>query len=146
MSAKDVASVVAMERKSSKYPWSKSNLSRSIESGDNCQIVCWHSKEVGYYILQHSVGVTEILNLVVFQDYQEMGVGKQLLALIFSDAVRNQSREVWLEVRQGNEIARKLYKSAGFYEQGVRKGYYLTDFERCPSAKEDAILMACSIK
>jgi ribosomal-protein-alanine N-acetyltransferase len=44
---------------------------------------------------------------------------------------------LWLEVRQSNQRARRLYLQLGFNEAGVRKGYY-------PAAggREDAVVMA----
>jgi len=145
MASQDVESVYARERSASQYPWSKRNLLQSTESSNDCQVLCLHSEEVGYYILQHNVDVTELLNLVVFSAHQGRGFGKQAFTFIFNEAVRKQNKEVWLEVRESNAIALKLYKSLGFIEQGVRKNYYPIEPESTLNAKENAILMACAV-
>lgn len=55
------------------------------------------------------------------------GQGRRLLnALLDAGAVRG-VREVFLEVRADNPVARSLYASIGFEELGVRPGYYQPD-------------------
>ena len=39
-------------------------------------------------------------------------------------AARQQVRDVYLEVRVDNDAARTLYRTEGFAEVGVRRGYY----------------------
>jgi len=48
---------------------------------------------------------------------------------------------VFLEVRASNAAALALYRSAGFREIGVRRGYYQN-----ANGSEDAITMACNTK
>jgi ribosomal-protein-alanine N-acetyltransferase len=47
-------------------------------------------------------------------------------------------RVIYLEVRQSNKIAQKLYRKLGFSLDGIRKGYY--QGER--GIREDALLMS----
>lgn len=145
MSIKDIESLFAREQRASEHPWSMGDLSQSLKSEDDCQIVCLHTGDAGYFVLQHNEGVTEILNLVIFLKYQRMGIGREVLSLIFSEAMQKQSNEVWLEVREGNKVARRLYKGAGFIQKGVRKNYYPSAAGNKFSAREDAILMTRAI-
>ncbi|MDR1567352.1 MAG: ribosomal protein S18-alanine N-acetyltransferase [Streptococcaceae bacterium] len=71
----------------------------------------------------------EITNIAVLPKYRRQGVGEKLLCLLKEDV-----EIVWLEVRESNTNARKLYQKVDFYETGRRKGYY-------QQPKEDAILM-----
>ena len=48
--------------------------------------------------------------------------------------------KVYLEVRESNFSAIRLYNKAGFTEVGQRRGYYPTEFGR-----EDALLMCLTI-
>ncbi len=62
----------------------------------------------------------EILNVAVHADFRRRGIATELL--------RNQMRR-WpgthfLEVRESNFSARRLYERLGFEETGARPGYY----------------------
>ena len=76
----------------------------------------------------------EILNVVVEPSRRGQGIGSKLLKTLLAGR-----RGLWfLEVREGNTAALRLYKSFGFIDFGRRKGYYQKPYE-------DAIVMsACS--
>lgn len=38
-------------------------------------------------------------------------------------------KKIWLEVRESNLNAIKLYSNIGFIQNGIRKNYYLQPFE-----------------
>ncbi len=62
----------------------------------------------------------EILNLAVAPDCRRKGIARALV-----DSILNGNRgPVYLEVRSSNSVARSFYKSIGFQEVTVRKGYY----------------------
>ncbi|MGC9952061.1 MAG: ribosomal protein S18-alanine N-acetyltransferase [Bryobacteraceae bacterium] len=63
---------------------------------------------------------SELLNLAVDPAFRQRGVGRGLVAAITS----GHPGRLWLEVRESNIAARKLYKSLGFCEAGERTGYY----------------------
>jgi [ribosomal protein S18]-alanine N-acetyltransferase len=62
----------------------------------------------------------EILNLAVAPDSRRKGVARALLACVL-EAFRG---SLFLEVRESNGVARAFYKSLGFKELSLRKGYY----------------------
>ena len=62
-----------------------------------------------------------------------------LAAMLEAAEARRWSR-VFLEVRAGNQAAVTLYRSAGFNEVGMRRGYY-----RNTEGSEDALVMACDL-
>ncbi len=62
----------------------------------------------------------EILNLAVDPAYRRQGIARRLL-----DAELVRGRNTWyLEVRESNTPARKLYQDMGFQEVGTRDAYY----------------------
>jgi ribosomal-protein-alanine N-acetyltransferase len=73
---------------------------------------------------------SELLNLAVDPAFRRRGVGRRLVAALAS----GHAGVLWLEVRESNVGARKLYKSLGFLEAGRRPGYY-------PDSGEGAIVM-----
>ena len=74
-------------------------------------------------------GEFEILNLVVGVAVRRRGIARALLGYALE-----KGGDWFLEVRESNEPARKLYESMGFVEIGRRRRYYAN-----PS--EDAIVM-----
>jgi len=69
---------------------------------------------------------SELLNLAVDPAFRRRGVGRRLVAALASE----HPGTLWLEVRESNFRARKLYKSLGFCEAGCRPGYYSDSSER----------------
>jgi ribosomal-protein-alanine N-acetyltransferase len=75
-----------------------------------------------------------ITNIAVSQDYRWLGIGQFLCEALIRAAARRGLRLLTLEVREGNQAARSMYRKLGFTEAGRRRGYYQTPIE-------DAILM-----
>jgi GNAT superfamily N-acetyltransferase len=81
-----------------------------------------HFREIAF-------GEFEILNLVV-----ATGARRQRIARMLLEHAVAKGGDWFLEVRESNEAARKLYVSAGFIEIGRRPRYYA-------NPREDAIVM-----
>src|SRR5262245_34305980 len=66
----------------------------------------------------------EIENLAVSGSARRRGLGSRLLGE-FLNLVRDRGgSEIYLEVRESNRAARKLYEKWAFVEAGIRKSYY----------------------
>lgn len=52
------------------------------------------------------------------------GEGRRLMDSLIAEAVGRGVREIFLEVRADNPVARTLYDSLGFTEIGIRPAYY----------------------
>ncbi|HXR17655.1 MAG TPA: ribosomal protein S18-alanine N-acetyltransferase [Terriglobales bacterium] len=66
----------------------------------------------------------EIENMIVAEHVQRRGLGSRLLRE-FLDLARGQGAQaVFLEVRESNAAARRLYEKCAFVESGRRKVYY----------------------
>ena len=62
----------------------------------------------------------EILNVAVDPPSRRRGIARRLI----QELVKDHRGEVFLEVRQSNIAARKLYHSLGFEAAGIRQDYY----------------------
>jgi [ribosomal protein S18]-alanine N-acetyltransferase len=71
---------------------------------------------------------------------QRKGLGRAMLREMMEIARAKNMRQVFLEVRPSNVAATSLYRSNGFGEIGLRRGYYQN-----ASGSEDAITMACEL-
>jgi [ribosomal protein S18]-alanine N-acetyltransferase len=68
---------------------------------------------------------SEILNLAVLPEFRRQGIAQSLLQMFLT----GKKGVIFLEVRESNQAARKLYKSLGFQEVGVRREYYQGSLE-----------------
>jgi ribosomal-protein-alanine N-acetyltransferase len=89
---------------------------------------------LGYAVAWYVADESEIANIAVAPDARRRGVGALLLDRILRAAAAFGARTVFLEVRESNEAARKLYEARGFEVAGKRAKYY-----RRPD--EDALIM-----
>ena len=87
----------------------------------------------GFLVARHLAPDWELENIVVASSAQRTGIGKSLLDALFAAARETNSEAVFLEVRESNTPARRLYENVGFRQQGRRKSYY-------SNPMEDAIL------
>ncbi|MEI9954161.1 MAG: GNAT family N-acetyltransferase [Pseudomonadota bacterium] len=65
-----------------------------------------------------------LLDMASHPAHRRQGHARALLSELLSYARRERKRLLLLEVRQSNEPAILLYRSAGFETTGVRRGYY----------------------
>jgi ribosomal-protein-alanine N-acetyltransferase len=79
---------------------------------------------VGYAGLAAAGGQGDVQTIGVRPDKQGYGVGTALLTALLEEAGRRHCEAVFLEVRSGNDRARKLYERFGFTDVSVRKRYY----------------------
>lgn len=87
----------------------------------------------GFMVARHLAPDWELENIVVTPSAQRKGLAKRLLDALFAAARETNSQTVFLEVRESNIAARRLYEKTGFHQQGRRKSYY-------SNPMEDAIL------
>ena len=94
---------------------------------------------VGFLLAWLLGGDLEILTVAVAQARRRAGIGAALVEATTAEARARRCERVLLEVRASNAAALALYRSAGFTEDGLRRGYY-------SDPTEDAVLMSCSMK
>ena len=78
----------------------------------------------GFLVARHVAKEWELENIVVAPEFRGQGIGTRLIDALFARACETGSSAVFLEVRQSNTGARRLYQNAGFREVGQRKLYY----------------------
>ena len=103
--------------------WRREQYARLVESG--IVLVAEDGGNIsGFVCAKIAAGNWEIENMVVVKQGRRRGIGSGLLDELLR-RVRNQAgTTVWLEVRESNQPARRLYERYGFHETGRRRGYY----------------------
>jgi ribosomal-protein-alanine N-acetyltransferase len=93
---------------------------------------------VGYVIAHHALDEAEILNLGVEPPHQRQGIGRALVQGMLAQLRKQGVAKVFLDVRESNRAAQRLYGALGFTVVGRRRDYY-----RLPS--EDAVVLRIAI-
>lgn len=102
-------------------------------AGDPARIVAY-----GGVLAPVGAAEADIQTIAVAGEAQRGGIGRALMLRLTEEARLRGAREVFLEVRADNDVARALYRSLGFAEIGIRRQYYQPD-------GVDAIVMRAAI-
>ncbi len=141
----DVDAITAIERLAFSDPWSRDSFATLARNPDVYFVVAdaaAHrgpaSAPLGYIVAWFVLDEGEVANIAVAPAARGAGVGARLLDAALAEARRRGVGHVFLEVRESNALARRLYASRGFVELGRRKRYY-----RAPV--EDALVLRCEL-
>ncbi len=132
----DLAAIHAIESASFGDPWSLEGF-RDLVDHPRAKLevaVGAGGQVLGYAVAWYVADESEIANLAVVPAARRKGVGALLLDRILRRAAEFGAKTVFLEVRESNEAARKLYEAREFEIAGRRLQYY-----RSPD--EDALIM-----
>lgn len=131
----DVDAVVQLEKRVQTHPWSNNQFSEAIK---NYQCTIWEDsgRIVGFCILQPVLDEANLLLMAVEPKLQGRGIGYLLLTESIS-LLKNQPIQIFLEVRESNFAAIRLYEKAEFHQIDLRKNYY----PKSDGGKEHAIIM-----
>ncbi len=135
MSAEDVAEVAALEAENFSRPWSAAAF-EGLLSDENYIVLVLREAEMlaGYCVLLCAGEEADITNVCTAAPVRGQGVATALLTALMKEGSARAVKQYFLEVRQGNQAARALYKKLGFQETGIRKDYY-------EEPRENAVLM-----
>jgi [ribosomal protein S18]-alanine N-acetyltransferase len=136
MTLDDLEQVVAIDQVSFSLPWPPRSF--KFELTDNPASRCWVVESDGR-IISMLVGwliVDElhVATIATHPDFRGLGIGGRLLLHSLKSAREEGAARSFLEVRESNELAQKMYSGFGYEVTGRRKEYYKDN-------AEDAILM-----
>jgi ribosomal-protein-alanine N-acetyltransferase len=137
MALADVDEVVRIEQAVHAHPWTRGNFADALVNGNLCKVAEKNGELLGYVVLMPAVDEMQLLDIVVAAARQRQGLGRWLLTEALALARAMGMRRMLLEVRPSNLAAGALYRSAGFVEIGLRRGYYPAE----NNGREDAIVM-----
>ncbi len=125
MQTEDLAQVCKIEKDAFSLPWSEKSFSESMARKDTVFLVALVSEEVAGYLGCYCIaGIGEITNVAVKKSFRRQGIGGMLLQKLFEEGVTLETHEFFLEVRESNEAAVRLYSRQGFIKEGIRKNFY----------------------
>lgn len=135
MRREDVPNVMEIERECFPTPWHESAyLTEIVNRSAYYVVACIDSRIVGYAGMWVIVDEAHITTIGVTRASRGLKIGEQLLVALLDEAMNRHAHRATLEVRQGNEVAQKLYRKYGFIPAAIRRGYYTDN-------QENAIVM-----
>ena len=99
-----------------------------------CFVAESHGELLGFVVGKHVADEWELENIAVAPAAHRQGIGKALFERLLATAEGAGAETLFLEVRESNSAARRLYESLGMLVTGRRKKYY-------QSPEEDALLL-----
>ncbi len=136
MHPSDLQHVIRIEREIFLFPWSLENFADSIRAGYLCRVIEEKNNLLGYSVMMLGPDEAHILTIGIGAQWQKKGLGEKMLQYLIRLADEEHAQSIFLDVRESNHGAVKLYKQLGFEQVAKRKGYY-------PSmcGREDALIM-----
>lgn len=134
----DISAVTEIERDVFTEPWSESMFSEIIIQHHGFVMV-FNDELIGYMIMIVEKEIAYIANFAIKKSFQNQGFGAKLLLFIILKAKQVGCSIIYLDVRDSNENAKKLYTKFGFSEFGRVQNYYSIP-------QEDAIQMVLKIR
>lgn len=125
---------ISCESFSTGSPWSKEQfLSFLTEENHHYLVTKTSEKITGFVLLSSIFDEAELLLIAIDKNYQSQGVGTELLTQGINFLREKQVVKLFIEVRESNLVAQKLYEKMGCKNIGSRKNYY-------QQPKEDALI------
>jgi [ribosomal protein S18]-alanine N-acetyltransferase len=133
----DLDRVTALEARCHESPWSRGQFADSLAAGHLAWVLEDGRTLLGYLVAMLGVDEMHLLDITVDPARRGEGHARRLLTELADACRAARAPLLWLEVREGNAAARRLYEAWGFEPVGRRKGYYA----RVDGVREDALVM-----
>lgn len=140
----DLPQVLSIEAASYPDPWNRKTFEECLAAqakGYRCYVLLAEASVVGHAVLTSVVDEAELLNFCLAPEHRGQGRAAVYFDRLLAVLQEQGAKRLFLEVRQSNTPARRLYAGAGMREVGVRKGYYPSK-----DGREDAVLMAAALQ
>lgn len=140
MQAADVEVVAKIEKSVQSHPWTLKQFEDAVTAYQSTVIEV-QGQVAGFCILQPVLDEANLLLMAIDPAQQGQGLGYQLLEASVA-MLKNNPVQIFLEVRESNQAAIKLYEKSGFHQIDLRKNYY----PNANGSREHAIIMvkACT--
>jgi len=143
MRPEDTAQIACIERDVYSTPWSEASFCETLRYPYYRFLVAQPAGEpgtiLGYCGFQQSFEEADITNVTVLLSHRRKGIARTMLGQLMDDGRERGVERFTLEVRASNEGAIRLYKSLGFYQEGLRRNFY-------DDPKEDALILWTGMK
>lgn len=136
MAYADLEQVLEVEQQAHSIPWKEKHFQNCLEAGYRCLVLEEQGNIIAYFVFHPVLEEANLLNIAVLPSLQGKGYGQTLMHALFDMARVEGCSSVFLEVRESNQQAVRLYEKLGFSEIARRKDYY-----PAIEGRENAIVM-----
>ena len=135
MTRANLSQVLAIEKVSFPLPFSENLFHMELNLNiAHMMVACAGKTVMGYLDYWHVDNEMHVINIAVSLQARQKGIGSQLMQHVVDYGNKNGVEKIFLDVRESNASAIKLYKKFCFEPIDVRKGYYQDN-------EEDALVM-----
>lgn len=127
ISSDEIDSILAVEHVCFTNPWTREMYQAELQKEGVAYFFLARDRDrqvIGFCSFWRVLDELHINNLAVLPDRRLLGIGSALLARVLAEAPALGATRAYLEVRQSNDVARRLYQRFGFTVSGTRRGYY----------------------
>jgi ribosomal-protein-alanine N-acetyltransferase len=139
--SEDLQAVLALEQSAYSHPWTLGNFRDALASGYWAQGLWLHDELLGHVLAMPGVQETHLLNIAVTPRRQGQGWAQMMLDALALWSRRQGAQWLWLEVRESNQRALRVYERYGFRRVGLRKDYYPAGHAQ----REHAVVMSLNL-
>lgn len=126
----------AIHQEAQYAPWSEATFVDCISSPYECWVLLHDGQVVGFAILLVVLDEITLMDIAISAGLRGQGAGKHMLDFVIRRCEQLNGSNCFLEVRESNLVAKKLYLNSGFELLERRKGYY-----PLANGREDALMM-----
>lgn len=123
MKVSDLSRVVVLEKSLFTTPWPEEAFKAEIDR-KSALILEVDGKIEGYICSLVVLDEAEITNVAISKEKQRQGLGFLLISSMLEFLKNKGCVDIYLEVRENNLAAIKLYEKSGFEKFGIRRNYY----------------------
>jgi ribosomal-protein-alanine N-acetyltransferase len=139
--SEDLDAVAELEAASFTNPWTREMLERELQRSDVARV--YVLRTAGYRVAAFCAcwivhDELHINTIAVQADLRRQGLATMLMQGLLEQAAAEGVERAYLEVRQSNLPAQRLYESLGFALAGVRRRYYT-------HPEEDALVLTRAV-
>lgn len=121
----DIPALLEMEKECFPDPWNEKSWLDAFARPDFFSFAVKEGETlIGFVCGTCLFEESELLKIAVTPSIRGRGLGEMLLNVFLQSAKDRGAEKMFLEVREGNVAARRLYEKSGFTQTRIRKKYY----------------------
>lgn len=121
----DIPQLFLLESSCFADPWSQKSLRDTLKEDHSFLIIAEENGRIcGYLNTTFVLDEMNLNRICVLPQYRRIGVGSAMIGRMFDFARKNGICTIYLEVRESNENAQRVYRHFGFRVVGERANFY----------------------
>ncbi len=121
----DWHALVALDAASFSQPWQAQTWHDALHDPKYVVLVALNNEMLCAFAVAYTVGDEgEIGTLAVDEAMRGQGLGETIFRALLEECARLGAQKIYLEVRESNFSAQRLYQRLGFQAVGRRRNYY----------------------